>query len=256
LKRNIWGAGLEAGGEDSKLGNEAVTGLAAIVFATTGALIAALQDSGKTRPEFVLYYSFATLIPLFGMVSVLGTRAGKARRFYDDGTIRFTRSILTMCFILWAASVYLGFEGVLPGQPQKQIKYLSIYNAEFFRFSPESSGLVARAKLDIYPQGIPPEIELTVYIDEGLTDWEVAGAKLVGVSGQDRTTIRRMLFTVHTDYEYKIVWPKPPEDRLSESYEVEIYLRPRIDYAKEEIDSLAQELTEGKGLIVYDPRLQ
>ena len=120
LMRCLWGATLSAN-EKGKTGTEAVAALLGIVFLSTAALLAAVQEVGRTQPEFVWLYVFATAIPLIVMGTVLQTahrtrkrRSDKKCHFFDVGTVRFTRSVLAMSFILWGVSSYLGFVGLLP----------------------------------------------------------------------------------------------------------------------------------------------
>jgi len=260
LSRYFWGASL-SDNKEGKAGNEAVAGLLGIVFLSTGALIAAVQDIGRTRPEFVWFYMLAAAIPLVAMTAFLRARNRRARsdvHFFDIGTIRFTRSVLVMSFMMCVASTYLGLVGLLPGQPQRQIRYFSIHDVAVHRFSDKTRGLVASAKLDrsVYPEGIPPQIAIKIYRLDELETWFVSEVRLVGLSTDRRRNVYRTRYDDRSLYQYEVLWPRPSHDKQVRSYEIEIDLRPSADATEEDMASLQQQITEGKGLTVLDPRLE
>jgi hypothetical protein len=156
----------------------------------------------------------------------------------------------------------LGFLGRLPLQAEQQIRYFSIHDVVEHTFKDRTPGLKACAKLDrdVYPHKIPPEISITVCRLEVIDGWSVPIIRLVGLSRAEGKEVRKRIWATGpvdpSAGEYKVLWPKPPQDDAIESYELEIYLRAPRSASETEIASADRLITEGKGIIAFDPRLQ
>lgn len=138
------------------------------------------------------------------------------------------------------------------------LKHFSIHNVVVETHKDGTLELKAIVKLNegVYPHGIPLQIGIKVSRDKLLDDWPVSFMRLVGVIGKERTWLRSTSFPDDFGYEYEVLWAKSPQVNGGAAYELEIYLRPDSQVTEEAAASIGQDIMNGKGLTVFDPRFQ